>query len=148
MTVVDDIGRRFDHSRFMDWRIRVNPETGVRELLVGDLVGAVAMRAGLGAETNSALAVHMLSGPVLGYPGTSEEWVFLTGPAGSSLRLATLLDLGRIGVRLLPRQTWLPLPPDVGRWVVPPLPGQTLPPWQFVLGAVRSTSSLHTFRGR
>lgn len=144
--------RRFDQTRFLEcahWPTHTNPDTGERELLIGEQVGAIAMRAGLGAETNSTLAVHLLSTPILGFPGSPEEWVFLTGPAGGTLRLTTLADLVRGAIRLIPRQTWLPLPSAAGRvrWVVPPLRGQTLSPWQSVINAVRSCSSVSTLRG-
>ncbi|GAA2827017.1 hypothetical protein [Crossiella cryophila] len=157
MTVTDEPAqrdRRFDQTRLLEslhWPMRTNPDTGERELLIGEEIGAIAMRAGLGAETNSMLALHMLTVPVLGCSGRPEEWIFLTGPAGASLRLTTLADLSRIAVCLIPRQTWLPLPsaeaPGRVRWVVPPLRGQTLAPWQSVISAVRSTSSVSSQRG-
>ncbi|MGO1056122.1 hypothetical protein [Crossiella sp. CA198] len=157
MTVTEEPAQsdhHVDQTGLLDclhWPTRTNPGTGERELLIGGQLGAIAMRAGLGAETNSVLSLHMLPVPVLGCPGRPEEWIFLTGPAGLSLRLTTLADLSRMSVCLIPRQTWLPLPPAEApsrvRWVVPPLPGQTLAPWLSVISAVRSTSSVSSHRG-
>ncbi|SDM17433.1 hypothetical protein [Allokutzneria albata] len=119
---------------------------GQPALVVGDTVGAISMRAGLGAETNAMLSLHLLSGPVLGIPGHPERWVFLTGPV-TPVRVDTVLDLVRIDVQLLAPGTRLALPPRSAdepgpRWVVRPRPGHDLPPWQAVVSAARSTSSM------
>ncbi|MFB9906021.1 hypothetical protein [Allokutzneria oryzae] len=119
---------------------------GLAELVVGDTVGAISMRAGLGAETNAMLSLHLLSGPVIGIPGKPERWVFLTGPV-TPVRVDTVLDLVRIDVHLLAPGTRLALPPRAAglagpRWVVHPRQGHDLPPWQAVVSAARSTSSM------
>lgn len=114
-------------------------------LLVGDTVGALRMRAGLGAEVQWWLRLRMLAGPVLAVPGKRTEWTFLTQPAPGGPHRKPLPP----GVE--PVAARLPLPtPGTDRgtafWATAPDPAHpALPPFASVVGAVRSVLYGHRF---
>ncbi|GAA2685899.1 MULTISPECIES: hypothetical protein [Actinosynnema] len=131
-----------------DWPTTTDPWTGQVCLLLGTVVDALVMRAGLAAEVNHNLACSLLQAPVVIVPATaagrSDDWIFLTGPR-TALRQSTVADLLSAKVGWYEPGKALPLPGDI------PAPGKprwlsgrakaTLPPWGAVVGAVRRTCS-------
>ncbi|GGS36794.1 MULTISPECIES: hypothetical protein [Actinokineospora] len=114
-------------------------------LEVGPEVGALRMRAGLGAEVQWWLRLRMLAGPVLAVPGKRTEWTFLTQPATDDQRRRPLPP----GVEPVTARVLLPTPDtdrSVTHWATAPdLAHPSLPLFSSVVGAVRSVLYGHRF---
>ncbi len=113
--------------------------------LGGDQVGALRMRAGLGAEVQWWLRLRMLAGPVLAVPGKRTEWTFLTQPAPDEHHRRPLPP----GVEPVTARVLLPTPHTDRAsvfWATPPdLEHPALPQFSSVIGAVRSVLYGHRF---
>ncbi|AXX31201.1 hypothetical protein KCV87_00855 [Actinosynnema pretiosum subsp. pretiosum] len=144
-TAPGPLRQRVQHPIPPDWPTTTDPETGQVCLLLGTVVDALVMRAGLAAEVNHNLACSLLQAPVVivpATPGRSDDWIFLTGPR-TALRQSTVADLLSAKVGWYEPGKALPLPGDI------PAPGEprwlsgraktALPPWGAVIGAVRRT---------
>ena len=114
-------------------------------LELGDQVGGLRMRAGLGAEVQWWLRLRMLAGPVLAAPGKRTEWTFLTQPITDEQRKRPLPP----GVEPVTARVLLPTQDtdrSVTHWATPPdLAHPALPLFSSVVGAVRSVLYGHRF---
>ncbi|MGQ0840207.1 hypothetical protein [Actinokineospora sp.] len=112
---------------------------------VGDHIGALRMRAGLGAEVQWWLRLRMLAGPVLATPAKRTDWTFLTQPITEE-QLSRPLPPGVEPVRarvLLPTST---TDRTVAFWATSPdQHNPNLPLFSSVIGAVRSVLYGHRF---
>lgn len=84
----------------------------------------------------------MLAGPVTADPGGG-RWIFLSRPV-STPRLGVAAALRRLRVHPALRGTPVIISTSLGgagesrwRWIEPPHPGRSLPPWPVILGATR-----------
>ncbi|GLZ43471.1 hypothetical protein [Actinokineospora sp. NBRC 105648] len=133
-----------DYRTAMGWPVEGDALNAYLEL-GGDHVGALRMRAGLGAEVQWWLRLRMLAGPVLAVPGKRTEWTFLTQPIPDEHHRRPLPP----GVEPVSARVLLPTG-DTDRtmvfWATPPDPiHPTLPQFTSVVGAVRSVLYGHRF---
>lgn len=112
---------------------------------LGEHVGGLRMRAGLGAEVQWWLRLRMLAGPVLATPGKRTEWTFLTQPMTDEQRRRPLPP----GVEPVHARVLLPTDltdRSVAFWATAPDPVHpALPLFSSVVGAVRSVLYGHRF---
>lgn len=135
------------YRRLYGWPTTYDARRGTVELLLGDVVDAVAMRAGFAAEVQAMLGIGLLAGPVLAVSHHLPRWVLLTQPATkTSTRNLTQAELGHpgVGLEFLTKSVTLPAPIDASadtRWVIHPTVGGELPPWSAVIAVARSLRS-------
>jgi hypothetical protein len=124
----------------LHWPVTVATSSTGPRLLVGEGVDALSMPAWFGAQVNHYLALCLLSAPIFADLGGLPRWIFLTRAREHTVRrpIDNLVGMGVTAVA--PGALDLPsLTPPVGgnRWVTPPVPLATLPPWAAVVGAAR-----------
>ncbi|SDM32580.1 hypothetical protein [Allokutzneria albata] len=143
-TVVDSPPTGKTTLRNLGWPTTLNTNTGGVELHLGSEVDALTLRAGWAAEVNAFLRRHMFRAPIFVTPACPTDWTFLT-QRRTHLRATTWEDLLRLNVGWKPCGATMSLPAPDGAWHRPhwlhlPAPGEALPPWTAVVGAIRSVA--------
>ncbi|AHI00291.1 hypothetical protein GCM10010174_83980 [Kutzneria viridogrisea] len=132
------------YQRLYGWPARYEAHTGTVVLRLGEVVDAIAMRAGFAAEVQAMLGIGMLAGPVLAVAHHRPRWVLLTQLATrTSTRQLVQAELGHPGVDMQFLTGTLTLPAPIAstedtRWVIHPTVGGDLPPWSAVVAVARS----------
>lgn len=136
----DLFAARTHYEELLGWPVTVDIEPRRLAVAVGQELDAVTMPATLGQSVLAELQVTMLAGPVLADPGGA-WWTFVTAPVLAS-RPTVPSELHVNKVRLTPRGAQVIIPGLIDsdaspRWVVPPQPRYSLPPWSVVIGTTQ-----------
>ena len=131
---------RAHYEELFGWPVLVDIEPRRIVVPVGEVLDAITMPSTLGLTVLTELNIAMMAGPVTaGLHGT--WWTFLTQPATTARRdVAT--ELHALKVHLTPPGAHAVLPTrlDSGgawRWITPPQPSRSLPPWSAVVAVTR-----------
>lgn len=133
---------RIHYEELLGWPVCMEARRRHVRVPVGTALDGITMPATLGEKVLAELTITMLAGPVTAGPG-ADWWTFLTQPT-TAPRPGIPAEVHRLQVRPLPRGAYAILPTQVDhgsdsawRWIEPPRPCQSLPPWSAVIGATR-----------
>ncbi|MEV0675868.1 hypothetical protein AB0I60_05020 [Actinosynnema sp. NPDC050436] len=132
------------YTNLLSWPTTIDSQTGEVQLRLGETVDALVMRAGFGSEVNHELVRAMMCAPIIVVPGKkAADWVFLTQPR-TPMRQSTVDDLMAAQVGWYKPGDTVALPASGTTeggmcWLQRPEPGEELPSWGAVVGAVRRT---------
>lgn len=144
---------RTHYEDLLGWPVQMQVQQRCLTVPVGPALDALTMPATLGETVLAELTITMLAGPVTADPG-GDWWTFLSHPVAAS-RLSVPAALRRLRVRPAPRGTPVVIPTHPGgdgangwRWIEPPHPGRSLPPWSVITGATRRVAAAAVGSGR
>ncbi|MGW5049745.1 hypothetical protein [Actinokineospora sp. NPDC004072] len=124
------------------WPTMIDSKSGEVRLRLGETVDALVMPAGFGGKVNHELVRALIRPPIIVVRGKrAADWVFLTQPR-PPMRRSTIDDLMAAQVVWPEPGDTVLLPPLAAtdgrpRWLQRPRPGEELPGWAAVIGAVR-----------